>query len=217
MTPSQIIANVRRTIQDNQLLRTTEDYIDATLLDYVNQTLRQTAMFRPDLFTLTADIPLTANAVEQALPSDSTRLVDLFSVKGGSAITEVSRETMDRSFPNWTQAASGTPVNWMRHIKNPNRFFVYPRPTAGTELVGDYVQSPPVYTVNQTINLLPDSYLPAISTGVVAMVFGAQGPNNDMSIANSYLERYTQMMGVSLQTRPLTDTRESGLDPRQVI
>jgi len=52
---------------------------------------------------------------------------------------------------------------------------------------------------------------------VVSMAFAAQGPNNDMNVANSYMERYTQMMSVSLQTRPLTDTRETGLDARQVI
>jgi len=203
MTPNDIITYARRLIQDNQLLRTTEDYIDATLLDYVNQTLRQTVVFRPDLF----------DVVQQTMPADSMRLTDLFSVKGGNAITEVSRETLDRSAPGWTQVAAGTPVNWMRHIKNPNQFFLYPRPQAAVELVGEYVQGPPNYTVNQTINLLSDTFLPAVATGVVSMVFSAQGPNNDMNVANSYLER----MGVSLQTRPITDTRESGFDPRQVI
>jgi hypothetical protein len=217
MTPNDIITYARRLIQDNQLLRTTEDYIDATLLDYVNQTLRQTVVFRPDLFTLITDIPTTPDVVQQTMPADSMRLTDLFSVKGGNAITEVSRETLDRSAPGWTQVAAGTPVNWMRHIKNPNQFFLYPRPQAAVELVGEYVQGPPNYTVNQTINLLSDTFLPAVATGVVSMVFSAQGPNNDMNVANSYLERYTQMMGVSLQTRPITDTRESGFDPRQVI
>jgi len=217
MTPSNIINYARRLIQDNQLLRTTEDYIDETLLDYVNQALKQTAVYRPDLFLQIADIPTTADVVQQTAPADSMRLSDLFSVKDGNAIVEVSRETLDRSAPGWTQVAAGTPINWMRHLKNPNQFFLYPRPQAGIVLVGEYVQEPPAYTLNQTINLLSDSFLPAVATAVVSMVFGAQGPNNDMNVANSYMERYTQMMGVSLQTRPLTDTRETGLDARQVI
>lgn len=217
MTPNQIIANVRKIIQDNQLLRSTDEYIDDTLLDYTNQVLRQTAVLRPDLFSLVTDVPTTAGVVEQALPADSARLVDIFSVKDGNAITEVSRETLNRSLPSWTQVAAGTPVNWMRHVKNPNRFFLYPRPEAGVVLVGEYVQSPPVYALNDQIALLPDSYLPAVSFGVVALVMGAQGVGNDVTVANAYQERYTQMLGVALQSRLITDTRESGLDPRQVI
>lgn len=217
MTPSNIISYARRLIQDNQLLRTTEDYIDATLLDYVNQALKQTAVYRPDLFLLIADIPTVADVVQQTAPADSMRLSDLFSVKNGSAIVEVSRETLDRSSPGWTQVTSGTPVNWMRHLKNPNQFFLYPRPESGVILVGEYVQEPQTYTINQTINLLSDTFLPVIANAVVSMVFSAQGPNNDANVANSYMERYTQMMGVSLQMRPLTDTRETGLDARQVI
>ena len=217
MTPKQIIDSVRKIIQDNQLLRSTDEYIDDTLLDYVNQILKRTAVLRPDLFTYVNDISTTADAVEQTMPFDSMRLTDIFSVKDGNAITEVSRVTMDRSYPNWTQETAGTPVNWMRHTKNPNRFFLYPKPTDGVELVAEYVQSPFEYTLNEEIALLSDGYLPVIATGVVGMVVSAQGPNNDMSIANAYLERYTQMLGVSLQTRAVTDTELGGLSREQSI
>jgi hypothetical protein len=33
----------------------------------------------------------------QALPAEAIRLVDIFQVKGGNAITEVDRETMNRN------------------------------------------------------------------------------------------------------------------------
>lgn len=217
MTPNDIIQHTRRIIQDNQLLRSTEEYIDASLLDYVNQTIRQTCVLRPDLFTMTDEFATTPNVVEQATPSDSKRLVEIFSVRDGGAVTEVSRETMDRSSPGWTQAPAGQPVNWMRNIRNPNRYFLYPRPVEGVFMVGDYIQSPPVYTLNQNILLLGDSYLPVVSYGVVSMVFGAQGPSNNVEVANSYQERYSSMLGLSVQSRVITDTRESGLDPRQVI
>jgi hypothetical protein len=217
MTPKQIIDSVRKTIQDNQLLRSTDEYIDDTLLEYVNQILKRTAVLRPDLFTLVKEISTTTGAVEQAMPYDSMRLTDIFSVKDGNAITEVSRVTMDRSYPGWTQVAAGTPVNWMRHSKNPNRYFLYPKPNDGVELVAEYVQSPFEYTLNEEIALLPDGYLPVIATGVIGMVVSAQGPNNDMAIANAYLERYTQMLGVSLQTKIVTDTELGGLKREQVI
>lgn len=217
MTPRQIIDSVRKTIQDNQLLRSTDEYIDDTLLEYVNQIIKRTAVLRPDLFTTVRDIPTTPDVVEQSMPFDSMRLTDIFSVRDGNAITEVSRLTMDRSSPNWTQTTAGSPVNWMRHTKNPNRFFLYPRPSDGTELVAEYVQSPFEYSLNEEIALLPDGYMPVIATGVVGMVLSTQGPNNDMSVANAYLERYTQMLGVALQTRAVTDTELGGLNREQAI
>lgn len=219
MTPNDIITDVRRLIQDNQLLRTPDTYSAATLLGFVNQTLKQTAVLRPDLFSLIADISTVANTVVQSMPSDSTRLVDIFSIKNGNAITESSREILDRSLPNWTSADAGTPVNWMRHVKNPNRFFLYPRPIAGIVLVGEYVQSPPNYTLSQSIGLLPDSYLPAISIGTVAKILSIESAQNVQSAqkAAQMVDQYSTLLGVALQNRPITDTRSSGLDPRQVI
>lgn len=217
MTPNDIIVDVRRIAQDNGLLRTSNTYSAAALLAFTNQILRQTAILRPDLFTLMTDISTTPNVVEQSMPSDSIRLVNIFAVKDSNAVLEVSREAMDQSTPSWRTEAAGSPVNYMRHVRNPNRYFLYPKPTSGVVLTGEYAQSPPTYTLSQTIALLPDAFQPAMVAGVLMLVSGIENPTTDSARFKQFQEVYSQTLGVNLQSRTVTDTKASGLDPKQVI
>jgi hypothetical protein len=217
MTPNDIIADARRIAQDNGLLRTSNTYSAAALLSFTNQILRQTAVIRPDLFTLMTDIPTTPNVVEQSMPADSIRLVNIFAVKDGNAVLEVSREAMDQSTPLWRSEAAGVPVNYMRHIRNPNRYFLYPKPSAGVVLTGEYAQSPPIYTAGQTIALLPDSFQPAMVAGVVMLIAGVENPTTNAARFRQFQEAYSQTLGVNLQSRTVTDTKSSGLDSKEVI
>lgn len=217
MTPNDIIVDARRLAQDNGLLRAPDTYTAATLLSFVNQILRQTATLRPDLFTLLGDIPTTANVVEQSMPSDSIRLMNIFAVKNGNAVLEVSREALDQSYPQWRTVAAGTPVNYMRHVQNPNKFFLYPRPSSGIVLTGEYAQSPPAYTLSQNIALLPDAFQPVMVMGVLMLIAGVENVTGDAARFKQFQDSYTQALGVNLQTRALTDTKEGGLPPEQVI
>lgn len=217
MTPNDIIVDARRLAQDNGLLRAPDTYTAATLLSFVNQVLRQTALLRPDLFTLMTDIATTPNVVEQTLPADSIRLVNIFAVKDGGAVTEVSREMMDQSYPQWRQDPAGTPVNYMRHIRNPNQYFLYPKPAAGIVLSGEYAQTPPIYALNQEIALIPDAFQPVLVAGVVMLVSGVENNTQNSGRFTQFQEMYAQTLGANFQTRVATDTKEGGLDPRQVI
>jgi hypothetical protein len=214
MTPQDVITEVRRLIQDESApLR----YSDAVLLGYVNQTLKRMAILRPDLFSLITNISTTANSVVQSCPSDSVRLVEIFQVVGGNAITEVSRDTLDQTTPGWVAESAGTPVNYVRHVRNPNRFFLYPAPTTGTQLTAEYIQSPPAYTIGQTVALLPDSYLSTVVDGTVYLAESVDNEHVNSGRAKLFFDSFTQSLGVGLQSRAITDTEEGGLDPRQVV
>lgn len=217
MTPNDVIVEARHLAQDNGLLRSPDTYTAATFLGFVNQILRKTALLRPDLFAFVDDIATTPNVVEQSMPADSMRLMNIFAVKGGGGIVEVDRQTMDRSYPQWRTDAAGTPVNYMRHVQNPNKYFLYPRPTSGIELVAEYVQTPPTYTLNQTINLLPDSFQPAIVSGVVMLVAGIENATSNPDRYKQFEDSFKQALDVSFQSRVVTDLKSSGLDPKQVI
>lgn len=214
MTPADIIAEARVLIQDS---RTPYRYSDAVLLGFVNQTLRRMSILRPDLFSVIGDIPTTANTVIQSCPSDSLRLVEIFQIKNGDAVTEVNREVLDQMSPGWVNEAAGTPLNFMRHVRNPNKFFLYPRPTAGITLVGEYAQVPPAYTLNQTITALPDAYLPVAADGVVFLAESVDNEHVNSNRAKLFQDSFNQTLAAGLQTRTLTDTEEGGLDPKQVI
>lgn len=214
MTPADIITESRILVQDT---RTPYRYSDTVMLNFVNQTLKRMAILRPDLFSVIGDISTTANTVIQSCPSDSLRLVEIFQIKNGDAVTEVNREVLDQMSPGWVNEAAGTPLNFMRHVRNPNKFFLYPRPTAGVVLVGEYAQVPPTYTLNQTITALPDAYLPVAADGVVFLAESVDNEHVNSNRAKLFQDSFNQTLAAGLQTRTITDTEEGGMDPKKVI
>jgi hypothetical protein len=214
MKPSEVIDEVRQLIQDTIA---PHRYSNPMLLGFVNQTLKRMAMLRPDLFAVVADFNTTPGSVLQSCPADSMRLVDIFQVKGGNAITEVNRQTLDRTVPDWQNAPAGQPVNFMRHVHNPNKFFVYPRPVAGVVLVGEYVQTPPDYALDDEIINPPDAYFPVVVDGTVFLAESIDNEHVNSGRAKLFQEAFLQGLGVSLQSRVVTDTPSAGLDPKQVV
>lgn len=214
MTPQDVITEVRRLIQDEV---SPYRYTDTVLLGFVNQILKRMALLRPDLFAFIGDISTTANEVLQTLPSDSIRLVEIYRVKNGSAMTEVSRETLDQSTPDWVAETAGVPVNYVRHVRNPNKFFLYPPPATGTTLVGEYVQAPTDYGLTDAISVLPDAYFATLVDGVVYLAESVDNEHVNSGRAKLFFDSFTQSLGVALQSRALTDTESGGMDPKQVI
>jgi hypothetical protein len=214
VTPADIIVEVRRITQD-----TLAPYrlSDAELLGFVNLTLKRTSILRPDLFAEFSDIATTANSVIQTLPTGAIRLLDIFYVKDGDAISEVDRESLSRSYPGWASEAAGIPMNYMRHVKNGEQYFLYPKPTAGVVLVGEYANSPPDYTINETITNPPSGYMPVLVDGVVFLAESLDAEHVTSGRAKLFLDSFTQSLGASLQSRTVTDTKAAGLKPPRAV
>jgi len=208
VTPAEVITEVRNLISDT---RVTYRYSDATLLGFVNQTLKRIVSFRPDIFSYIGTISTTPGNVLQSLPSDSVRLVEIFQVQNGNVVTEVNRETLDQMYPGWVAEASGTPVNFMRHPRNPNRYFLYPRPSAGVVLIGEYIQAPPTYTLNQTITLVPDSFFPIIVDGVVYLAESVDNEHINSGRAKLFYETFIAGINASLGTRIIPDAENAAV------
>ena len=210
MTPAEVITEVRSILQDAD---TPYRYSDTDLLGFVNQTIKRMVVLRPDLFGVIGDIPTTAGSAVQSLPSDALRLIDIFQVKGGNAVTEVDRETMARYAPDWMNATAGSPVNFMRHIKNSERFFLYPPPTAGTVLVGEYAQVPADYALTDTITTPSDAFFPTIIDGTVWLAESIEDEAVNSKRAEFFLQLFTSQLSASLQSRTVTDTKPAGMKP----
>ena len=214
MTPNEVITEVRRLIQDT---RSPYRYTDDVLLGFVNQTLKRMVMLRPDLFAQVGDIPTTANTAVQSLPADAVRLIEIFQVKDGNAMFEVSRGMLNRSTPNWMNVTAGSPVNYMRHVRNPTRFFLYPRPVTGVQLLAEYAVAPPEYTQFEEITHPLDTYFPVLVDGVVFMAESIDNEHVNSGRAKMFQDSFAQLLGVSLQSRVVTDVESAGLDPEQVV
>lgn len=202
MTPSEVITEVRRLIQDT---RAPLRYSDEVLLGFVNQTIRRMVMLRPDLFTTIVSIATTPNVVEQLLPTTAVRLVELFRVNNGGALEEVNRDQFDRAYPQWTVDPAGAPTKYMRHPRNPRAYFLYPRPTTGVTLLGEYVQTPPAYAAGDTIAVLPDAYFGVLVDGTVYLAESIDNEHVNSGRAKLLFESFVQALGVSLQARDVID------------
>lgn len=208
MTPNEIISEVQKLEQDSELLRTPDSYIKQVLLGFVQQTLLKTASLRPDLFAKLGEIPTQPESVVQAMPTDSVRLIEIFHVKDGNAVVEVSHTMMERSYPNWASEPAGQPVNYMRHRRNHNRFFLYPAPEQGVVLVADYAQVPPNYGEDEDIDLIPEAYMPALVYGTAHLAATVLNGNADPNRANTYNAMYERVLGVSAQASEAIDNNE---------
>tara|TARA_X000001388_G_scaffold14614_1_gene8431 strand:+ start:7893 stop:8534 length:642 start_codon:yes stop_codon:yes gene_type:complete len=204
---NDVITDVRRIIQDET---SPFRYSDAILLSFANQALKRIAVLRPDLFAFIGTVTCTENSVIQSAPSDSIRIIECFSVQGGSGITETTREVLDQAYPTWMNDAAAATQNWMRHVRNPNKFFIYPKAPANQILDIEYAQTPPTYDGTTTVALLGDAYSPVV---IDATVFIAESIDNEHVNSNRaalFQQSFTQALGVGIQSRAITDTEESG-------
>lgn len=217
MILSDIIDDAQRLAQDNDLFRAPDTYARATMVRFANETLRQTTLIRPDLFTVLGDIATVPSVVEQQLPSDSMRMVSIRSIKSGAPVVEVSYEMMDRSYPAWRVDAPGVPVNYMRNVRNPNAYFLYPRPQANIVLTGEYVKTPRQYEYTDTVDIVPDTYRPALVAGVVARIADIENTTRDPERARNFMQMYAQLLDTNLVVRKITDTKMAGMESGEVI
>lgn len=208
MTPQDVLLDVRPLIQDEA---TPYRYSNTVLLRFVNQTIRRMVMLRPDLFTTIGEITTTADTSQQTLPATAVRLVEIFRVKNGASIEEVNRDMFDRVYPSWTTDASATPTKYIRHPRNPRAYFLYPRPTSGIVLIGEYVVTPPTYNNLDTISVLPDSYFPALVDGTVFLAESVDNEHVNSGRAKLFFDSFTQSLGVDLQSRNVTDVETGGV------
>lgn len=180
------------------------------MLALVNQALKRMVVLRPDLFAIIGTVACTAGSTIQSTPTDSVRLIEVYSIVNGGGVVEASREVLDQTIPSWRSDAAGAAVNWMRNVRNPNNFFIYPKAPAAQVLTVEYSQSPPTYDADDDIALLSDAYMPVV---VDITVFLAESIDNEAVTsgrAKLFQDSYTQALGLSLQSRAVTDTENSG-------
>ena len=217
MILADVITEVRKMLQDTSTDAALQRYSDATLLGFANQTLKRMALLRPDLFALIGEIPCTTNATLQSAPSDSIRIMEIFRIKDGPGVRETNREILDQTYPDWVTEAAGACISWMRHVRNPNRFFIYPQSTSGQILIGEYCQTPPNYASATTVTLLPDGYFPVVVDGTIFLAESIDNEHVNSNRAQLFQQSFIQTLTTSFQARSVTDTEEAGLTKKEVV
>lgn len=209
-----VLVSVRQLLQDSNSNPALQRYSDDLLVGFANQTLKRIALLRPDLFSFIGDITCTAGEVLQTAPTDSIRLMEILRVKNGDSIRETNRETMDQTYPTWGSDAAAPCVNWMRHPRNPNRFFIYPKAPVAQVLTGEYAQTPPNYLSSDNIALLPDAFFPCVVDGTVYMAEAVDSESVSSQRAEMFQKSLTGMLSASLESRAVTDKENAGMDTK---
>lgn len=212
MTPQEVITQARVLINDDNALMP-ERFSDTDMLGFVNQAIKRACMVRPDLFIVSEAVTPTVDAVEQELATNVTRIMEIHRVVGGATIGEVDKETMDRSAPDWTTEDSGTPVNWMRHPRNPRRYFLYPPPATGTQLEVEYIEVPDDYSLGDTM-ILPDSYKSAIIDCVVYLAEVIDNESVETERAKTFYTSFLQSLGADFAQREVVDDEDGKQEQR---
>jgi len=216
MQTLEIVNGVRVSIQDT---RTPYRYSDAVLIGLINRALRLMVVVRPDLFAYMTTVTPTVGSSVQTAPANSVRIMEVFHVTNGNSITEVDRESMDESYPQWMNDPAAAPKNWMRHIRNPNRYFLYPRPITGTTIYIEYARQPRTYTEASladvsptpntgTIDDLQDAYLPIVIEGVVYLAESIDNEHVNSGRAALAQKTFFAALEAGLETREITDTED---------
>lgn len=214
MTPQQVINEARVLINDDNSLMP-ERFSDAELLGFVNQAIKRMCVVRPDLFIVSEDVTPIAGYAEQNFPASVTRIMEIQRVVNGDAIGEVDKDTMDRSYPSWVIATAGTPVNWMRHPRNPRKYFLYPPPTADIRINAEYIEVPDDYALSDTI-ALPDSYKTAVIDLVVFLAEVVDNENVETARAKNFLESAMQALGADMGQQAFVDNEPTpGEQPKR--
>lgn len=207
MTPQDIISAVRNVVQDTVI---PYRYSDAEMLSCTNMALKTMSTYRPDAFSYITVTATTADTVVQTLPSDAIRLVEVFSMVGGNAVTEVNRETMDQMYPTWVSDPAGTPVNFVRHPRNPASYFLYPRPVDGTVVAVEYIRAPLDYELNDQIDITPDMFAVAVSATIHMLESVDTEPNN-AERTKLFRDLALDAMTASLNNRAVPDTETAAV------
>jgi|TARA_Y100000310_G_C20699197_1_gene828093 hypothetical protein len=210
MILDDVITDVRRIIQDETA---TFRYSDAFMLAMGNQALKRIQLLRPDLFAKTGTMTCVEDQVLQSAPDDSLRIIEVLSINGtGVGLVEANRETLDQTLPTWPNDTAAAAINWMRHVRNPNKFFIYPQAPAAQTLDIEYSQVPTTYDGSTTITLLPDAFFPVVVDVMVFLLESVDNESVTTGRAKLYKESYIEMLGVNKGSTPLTDTEDAGLD-----
>ncbi len=208
MILNDVVTEVRRMLQDEN---SPQRYSDTVLLGFANQSLRRISILRPDLFAKVGTITCTTNEAIQSAPTDSLRIMEVFSVSGGNGVIETNRESLDQAYPQWMNDTASAAVNWMRHTRNANKFFIYPKAPSGQVLDIEYSQSPPTYDGTTTVDLLSDAYFPVVVDATIFLAESVDNEHVNSGRAQLFYKAFTQSLAVNAQSKVATDTEEGGM------
>lgn len=209
-TITAVIQQVSRDLNDQENGYEYERWTQAMLLDYLNDSLRQIAIRRPDEMTSEVSLPLVAGT-RQTVPANYRSIIDILSAQDdscgtGAGMVRGDMETwMAFNVPS-ACTPPGTPYrgrDWFYNPNFPRVYFVWPPvPTTGSNTVtASVVIQPPEYAINQLATALVDPWLKYASAVIAWMKHRAYSVDSESILsqqkAAAYMNEFREALGIS--------------------
>lgn len=196
-TPAEIIADARRVTNDWDTGGLRDS--DTDLLRWVNGGIKETAVYRPQLFSTVGDMICTTGQCEQAITfADALSLIEVLCIHGGTALTQFDRRAMDLFSPSWRSATPGQAEQWAPLDGDPLRFFLDKPAPAGQTIDVRYARNPADYALTDIITDLPPSYKPALVDYVIYRSQSKDDPHVLSARALAHRNAFLEKIGVQV-------------------
>jgi len=235
----EVVDEVRRIIQD-KAGGPVQRLSDNDMLGFVNQSLRRIAVLRPDLFAeLVNNHPAVPGTRLQSIPDGTTpagddnpknpsgfRLIDLYSCRvvndAGENIVECPLTEADQeTFRRFIQVGAGNvsvvqvnarPRNFFRDLRVYKNFHLDAPPDEGAMFTLSYAKNPEKHEdINGMITDLEPAFMPVVVDATVFVAASMDDESVNSRRAEFFYRSFTEMLGVSLDSRPLTDVPYGGV------
>lgn len=104
----------------------------------------------------------------------------------------------------------------MRHPRNPNKFFIYPKAPASQTLIVEYSQAPAVYAGDAAVALLPDAYFTTVVDCVMFLASSVDDEHVLSQRAALFQQSFTSSLQTNLESRVVTDLEPGGHEKGKV-
>jgi hypothetical protein len=206
---SSLISTARKALLDTDGVR----WGTSDLLGYLNDGQREVLILKPDAYTITTSILLSAGT-KQDVPANCVQLHKLVRNMGldgntpGNSITIVDMQHLDKVKPSWhSVTASPTVIHYMFDVKNPKTFWTYPKNTGTGYVEAILAAVPPDVPSSTSAITLDDIYSNAL---VNYMLHKAYAMDADFAANEKLAVLYYQNFANALMGK---DMRENAEDP----
>lgn len=208
---NNMLSVTQRQLQDE----TGADWTQTVLLPYLNQAIIEIVNLVPDAYSQTADISLSAGAI-QTIGTTYLALIDVIcNITGTSTIGKplrfIDRKELTRRRPNWMlDTASNEGRFVMRADGDDRQFFIYPAQTGSPGKARVIVSALPTEISNLASTFpLDKKFIPAAINYVIyrALIEETTIPNAQAK-AGTFLAAFYQSLG--LTDKAGEKTRETG-------
>ena len=183
---------------------------ETEVLKWYNAALKEIALHRPDVCTVTREHVCTAG-VRQALGPNDIRLIEITHNVDGRVINPTTKDVLDVMARNWMSDTTehNQVVQYVYDERAPKQFYLYPRPALGLriEIIVSKVPDAAVITdfeTDETTLAIDDVYENAILDYMLFRAFSKDSKGAGTNKATFHRQLFDNAIGIKNQADAAT-------------